>query len=95
MFREFGGSEKMIFFEHYSVLCCLGHETLPCSSFVSFGAVKSLFFLSITVFHDVQAQPRNTVMLKKDELFQALKRTKHCTAQKNSKILCNLPLAWP
>ena len=26
-----------------------------CSSFVSFGAVKSWFFLSITVFGDVQA----------------------------------------
>ena len=56
------------------------------------GCDKSVF-LSITVFHDVQAQPRNTVMLKKNELFQALKRTKHCNAQKIPEFYAMCP--WP
>ena len=67
VFREFQGLEKLIFFEHYTVLCGSGHETLLCSSFVSLEAVKCWFFLSITVFCQAQA-------------------TKHCNAQKNSKI---------
>ena len=44
MFRAFQGLEKLIFFEHYTVLCGSGHETLLCSSFVSLEAVKCWFF---------------------------------------------------
>ena len=69
VFREFQGLEKLIFFEHYSVLWGLSRETLLCSSFVSLEAVKCWFFWwALQCF--VRFRPRNTVMLKKFQNFQ-------------------------
>ena len=68
MIRGFQGLEKLISFEHYSVLWGSGHETLLCSSFVSLEAVKCWFFWALQCF--VRFRPRNTVMLKKFQNFQ-------------------------
>ena len=85
----------MIFFEHYSVLGGFSHETLLCSNFVSFEAVKQWFFLSITVFRGlIFTKHCNAQKIPK---FPTPKLTKHCNAQKIPKIpnfFGNLVLAW-
>ena len=58
----------------------LSHETLLCSSFVSFEAVKGWLFLNITVYCEVQATKRCNA--QKHQLFTALKLMKHSNAQK-------------
>ena len=77
IYGQAGGKflKSLEFFEHYSVSSPEPHKTLQCSKKIVFSQPQSSQNLSIAVFRGLNRTKHCNA--KKNQLFQALKLTKH------------------